>query len=66
MPDNMQDRGPQDRSRISLEQEHEVRYWTDKFGISKPQLEEAVKAVGPSAKAVEDELRRQTLAQGKA
>ena len=35
MPDGTEDRGPQDRARISLEQDHEIRYWTDKLGISK-------------------------------
>ncbi|CAH1672600.1 hypothetical protein BOSEA31B_13872 [Hyphomicrobiales bacterium] len=32
--------GPQDRSRINLIEDDEVRFWTDKFGVSKPQLEE--------------------------
>lgn len=61
MADDKTDRGPQDRSRINLSEDYEVRYWTDKLGISKSQLEEAVKAVGPSATAVEEELRRLTL-----
>lgn len=61
MADDKTDRGPQDRSRINLSEDYEVRYWTGKFGVSKSQLEEAVKAVGPSAKGVEEELRRLTL-----
>ena len=52
MPDNTNDRGPQDRSRISLEQDYEVRYWTQKFGVSRQDLEQAVKRVGNSADAV--------------
>lgn len=64
MADDKTDRGPQDRSRINLNEDYEVRYWTDKFGVSKAQLEEAVKEVGPSAEAVEAELRRSTLAGG--
>lgn len=65
MADDKTDRGPQDRSRISVGEDHEVRYWTDKLGISKSQLQEVVRKVGPSASAVEEELRKQTLAGGK-
>lgn len=64
MADDKTSRGPQDRSRISLSEDYEVRYWTDKFGISKSQLEDVVKRVGPSASAVEQELRRTTLDKG--
>jgi len=65
MPDDRTNRGPQDRSRINLNEDYEVRYWTDKLGVSKAQLEEAVRDVGPSADAVESELRRQTLGTGR-
>lgn len=61
MADDKTNRGPQDRSRINLGEDYEVRYWTDRFGVSKSQLEEVVRQVGPSAKAVEDALRKQTL-----
>ena len=64
MADDKTNRGPQDRSRISLSEDYEVRYWTDKLGISKSQLEDVVRKVGSSATAVEEELRRQTLAKG--
>jgi hypothetical protein len=56
MPDNMNARGPQDRARISLQEEHEVEYWTKKFGISRAELEEAVKRAGASAQAVAKQL----------
>lgn len=58
MADDPKDRGAQDRSRINVHEEHEVRYWTQKFGVSKEQLEAAVKAVGVSAKAVEEHLAK--------
>jgi hypothetical protein len=64
MADDKTNRGPQDRSRINLSEDYEVRYWTDKFGVSKAQLEEAVREVGSSADAVEAELRRRTLSSG--
>lgn len=57
MADDKTSRGPQDRSRIALGEDYEVRYWTDKFGVSKDQLAEAVEAVGNSADAVERHLK---------
>ena len=56
MPDNTADRGPQDRSRISLGQDHEVRYWSQRFGIDEKQLRAAVEDVGPSVQDVEQYL----------
>ena len=38
MPDDLTDKGPQDRSRISLLEPHEVQYWADKFNVSKERL----------------------------
>jgi Protein of unknown function (DUF3606) len=58
MPDDLTNRGPQDRSRISLLEPHEVQYWADKFNVSKERLSEAVRKVGHSADAVERELKR--------
>jgi hypothetical protein len=56
MADDPNNRGPQDRSRINLNQDHELRYWTRKFGVSEDKLKQAVDKVGSSAKAVEDWL----------
>jgi hypothetical protein len=61
MADDKTNRGPQDRSRISLSEDYEVQYWTDKLGVSKAQLEEVVKEVGVSATAVEEALRKRAL-----
>jgi hypothetical protein len=52
MSDDTALRGPQDASRIALGEDYEVRYWTDKFGVSEDELADAVKAVGNSADAV--------------
>ena len=54
MADDLSNRGGQDRSRISMEQEHEVRYWTQALGVTKEQLAEAVKQVGNSADKVRE------------
>jgi uncharacterized protein DUF3606 len=48
---------PRDRSRISLSEDYEVRYWSEKFCVSKERLAAAVKKVGNSADAVERELK---------
>jgi hypothetical protein len=58
MADNLQSAGPQDRSRINVHEEWEVRYWTQELGVSKEQLQEIVKAVGPSAAAVRKHLNK--------
>ncbi len=56
MPDDKNDRGAQDRARISLGEEHEVRYWTQALGVTKEQLAAAVHAVGNSADKVRAHL----------
>jgi len=59
MPDNLNDRGPQDRSRINLSEPWEVAYWTKELGVSKEELERAVKAAGTSSvSAVRQQLSR--------
>jgi hypothetical protein len=57
MADNPATRGTQDRSRINMSQEHEVRYWTEKLGCTADELRAAVEAVGPMAEAVEQRVR---------
>jgi hypothetical protein len=56
MADDPTLKGPQDRSRINLSQDYEVRYWTQKFGVTAAELRDAIKKVGNSAEAVEKEL----------
>jgi hypothetical protein len=56
MADDMNNRGPQDRARISLGEEHEVRYWTQALGVTREQLAAAVQAVGSSADRVRAHL----------
>jgi hypothetical protein len=52
MADNLNERGPQDRSRVNVNEPWELQYWSRKFGVSEAQLKEAVKAAGASADAV--------------
>jgi hypothetical protein len=58
MSDNLQNRGAQDRARINMHEEWEVRHWTEALGVSKEELEEAVKKVGPVADTVREHLKR--------
>jgi Protein of unknown function (DUF3606) len=57
MSDDLSKKGSQDRTRINTSEDHEVRYWSQKFGVSAEQLKAAVKKVGNSASAVERELK---------
>ncbi len=56
MPDNKANPGPEDGKFISLEQDHEVAYWTTELNCTKDQLEVAVGAVGHSASRVREYL----------
>ena len=58
MSDNLQKSGPQDRSRINVHEEWEVRYWTEALGVSREALEKAVSEVGVSAEKVREHLKR--------
>ena len=56
MSDDKTKRAPQDSSRIAMGEDYEVEYWTDRFGCSRKQLQDAVDAVGNSANDVEQYL----------
>lgn len=58
MADNLQDRGAQDRARVNINEPHEVRYWTGKFGVSEEDLIQAVTVVGVSADEVGRYLKK--------
>ena len=57
MADDRTQRGGQDRSRINLNQDYEVRDWAKKFGVSPDELKNAVRAVGDRADQVEAHLK---------
>lgn len=56
MSDDLNNRGAQDRARINLSEEHEVRYWTETLGIPEAELRRLVGEVGSSAEAVRSAL----------
>lgn len=58
MPDNIK-KGKLDDIKINIKQDHEVQYWTRKWGISTLQLETAIKGAGSNVvKNVEEYLRQ--------
>lgn len=57
MADDKTQTGGQDRQRISLSDDYEVRDWARKFGVTSEQLKAAVAAVGNQAAAVEAHLK---------
>jgi hypothetical protein len=56
MPDNRIKKGQPNRSKIAMDEEHEVKYWTKHLGVSKEELRQAVDKVGNSAAAVKKQL----------
>lgn len=57
MADDLKQRGGQDRNRIDVNQDYELRDWSKKFGVSTEQLKEAIQAVGDRADKVEQHLK---------
>lgn len=58
MADDLNNRGAQDRARISMSETHEVRYWTEVLGVTEEELQRAVDQVGNSAEAVREFLKK--------
>lgn len=59
MADDRAKRGPQDRSRVNTSEDYELRYWSEKWGVSPEQVKAAVAKVGNSADAVARQLGKQ-------
>lgn len=57
MADNQKEVGRPDDTRINVDQDHELTYWSKKLGVSRDRLREAVAKAGPVVKNVERELR---------
>jgi hypothetical protein len=58
MADDLKQTGKPDDSRINVDQEHELGYWSDKLGVSREDLRKAVQAAGPMVKDVQRHLNR--------
>lgn len=57
MPDDTTQSGGQDRKRINVNEDYELRHWSARFGVSPESLKEAVLIVGDRADDVERYLR---------
>ena len=60
MADDKTRKGPQDANRISLSEDYEVQYWTNRFSVSRERLEAAVQKVGNGVDQVSDYLNTNT------
>ena len=58
MADDSKKTGRQDDERINPDQDHELAYWSQKFGVSREELRKAVQAAGPMVKDVQRHLNR--------
>lgn len=56
MYDDLRNTGSPDRDRINVNEEHEVRYWSEALDITPEQLRSVVAAVGTSVDAVRRHL----------
>jgi hypothetical protein len=56
MADDLTQKGGPDRSRVNVDEDHEVNYWTDKWGVTEDELRSAVEKVGPMVDDIEEEL----------
>lgn len=58
MSDSKQQTGGQDRDRINVHQDYELRDWSRKYGVTPDELKKAVAKVGDRARDVEAHLKR--------
>lgn len=53
MPDNKNNKGKNDRSRIDISEPYELEYWKKRLGITTGQLRKVIDKVGPVSRDVE-------------
>ncbi|TDB33859.1 DUF3606 domain-containing protein [Stenotrophomonas sp. TEPEL] len=58
MSDDKKNTGSPDRDRINVHEDYELQYWTKALDVSADELRAAVEAVGPTAAAVREHLRK--------
>jgi hypothetical protein len=52
MSDDKTKTGKIDRDRINVNEDYELRYWAEKFGVTPERLRAAVKTSGPMVKDI--------------
>jgi hypothetical protein len=58
MADDLKETGRHDDDRIKPDQDHELKYWSEKLGVSREELRKGVQAAGPMVKDVQRHLNR--------
>ncbi|UTM21788.1 DUF3606 domain-containing protein [Dyadobacter chenhuakuii] len=58
MADDKSKKGPADSSKINVNEDYELDYWTKALNVSKEELKQAVQKAGTSAKAVREYLNK--------
>lgn len=52
MPDDRNQRGPEDSGRININEDYEIRYWSAKWSVTIEELKTCIQRVGPMIKDV--------------
>ena len=60
MADDLSKRGGQDRTRINLSEEHEIRYWTMALAVPEDELRRLVAEAGDNAEDVRAALAKKS------
>ena len=58
MPDDLENRGPEDRKRININEPWELDWWSKELGLTKDQLRAAVRKFGNMADKVREETKK--------
>ena len=61
VPRNVMRKAAPDRSKISIQNDYEVKYWARHFGVTPKHLQRAIEKVGNSATSVRKELKMRSL-----
>jgi len=59
LTDDKAGRESQNRNKISLSDDGEVRYWSESLRVSREQLQELVRRHGDSADEIRDKLKKE-------
>lgn len=58
MADNKNKKRPQDATRINMNEDYEVRYWTKKLGISREELKRATSKFGSVVTRIRERFKK--------
>jgi hypothetical protein len=58
MADDKSKRDFRDRTRINPDEQYEIQYWSERFGVTEKKLNEAIKVAGPMVANVRKQLHK--------